>query len=64
MGYKIIQQSNNTAHDVYELVVETPADLENLPSYIGAGSSVIVLHGENGFPEVRMKSPSGDWVTM
>ena len=64
MGYKIIQQSNNTAHDVYELVVETPADLENLPSYIGAGSSVIVLHGEKGFPEVRMKSPSGDWVAM
>lgn len=64
MGYKAIRQSNSTAHDIYELVVDAPADLENLPSYIGAGSSVIILRGENGYPEVRMKSPSGDWVAV
>jgi hypothetical protein len=64
VGYKIIQASNNTAHDIYELVIDTTADLEDLPSYVGAGSSVIILHGENGGPEVRMKSPSGDWVAI
>ena len=64
MGYKLIQQSNNIGHDIYELVVDTPADLENLPDYIGAGSSVIVLHNDAGTIEVRMKSPSGDWVIV
>ena len=64
MGFKITQQSNNIAHDVYELVVDTPADLEDLPSYIGAGSSVVVLSTNNGMPEVRIKSPSGDWVAI
>ena len=64
MGYKIIQQSNNTAHDVYELVVDTPADLDSLPNYVGAGSSVIVLKGESGGLEVRIKSPSGDWAIV
>ena len=64
MGYKIIQQSNNTAYDIYEFVVDTPADLNSLPYYVGAGSTVIILHGENNTLEVRMKSPSGDWVII
>lgn len=64
MGFKLTQQSNNIAHDVYELVVDTPADLEDIPKYIGAGSSVIILHGESGSLEVRIKSPSGDWVAI
>lgn len=64
VGFKITQQSNNIAHDVYELVVDTPADLEDLPSYIGAGSSVVILNTDNGMPEVRIKSPSGDWVAI
>lgn len=64
MGFKLTQQSNNIAHDVYELVVDTPADLEGLPKYIGAGSSAIILHGEGGGLEVRIKSPSGDWVPI
>jgi hypothetical protein len=64
VGFKITQQSNNIAHDVYELVVDTPADLEDLPSYIGAGSSAVVLNTDNGTLEVRMKSPSGDWVVI
>lgn len=64
MGFKLTQQSNNIAHDVYELVVDTPADLEDLPKYIGAGSSAVILVGENGGPEVRIKSPSGNWVVI
>jgi hypothetical protein len=64
VGYKIIQQSNNTAHDIYEFVVDTPAALDSLPNYAGAGSSVIVLKGESGGLEVRMKSPSGDWIII
>jgi hypothetical protein len=46
VGYKIVQQSNNRQHDAYELVVDTPADLDALPNYIGAGSTVIVLSNE------------------
>ena len=64
MGFKLTQQSNNIAHDVYELVVDTPADLEDIPKYVGAGSSVVILHAEHGGPEVRIKSPSGDWVAI
>lgn len=64
MGYKLTQQSNNVAFDVYEIVVDTPADLETIPKYVGAGSSVVILHSENGGPEVRIKSPSGDWVAI
>ena len=64
MGFKITQQSNNIAHDVYELVVDTPADLEDLPDYIGAGSSAVILNTEEGKTEVRIKSPSGDWVII
>lgn len=64
MGFKIIQQSNNIAHDIYELVIDTPADLKDIPKYVGAGSSVVILQGENGAPEVRIKSPSGDWVII
>jgi hypothetical protein len=64
VGYKFIQQSNNVAFDVYELVVDSPADLEEIPKYVGAGSSVVILHGENGGSEVRIKSPSGDWIII
>ncbi len=64
MGFKLTQQSNNIAHDVYELVVDTPADLEEIPKYVGAGSSVVILNAGNGMPEVRIKSPSGDWVAI
>lgn len=61
MGYKITQQSNHIAHDVYDLVVDTPQDLDTIPDYVGAGSTVIVLQNEQGDPEVRVKSPSGEW---
>lgn len=64
VGYKFIQQSNNVAHDIYELVIDTPADLETIPDYVGAGSQVIVLRGESGGVEIRIKSPSGDWVAI
>lgn len=64
MGYKIVQQSNNRQHDAYELVVDTPADLDTLPNYIGAGSTAIVLSNEQGTVEVCIKSPSGKWVTI
>jgi hypothetical protein len=64
VGFKITQQSNNIAHDVYELVVDTPADLEDLPSYVGAGSSAVILNTDSGMLEVRIKSPSGDWVVI
>lgn len=64
MGYKIIQQSNNKQHDIYELVVDSPADLDTLPKYIGAGSSVIILANDQGVPEVRIKSPSDKWVIV
>ena len=64
VGYKLIQQSNNIQHDIYELVVDTPADLETLPNYIGAGSTVIVLNNGQGAVEVRIKSPSNNWVVI
>lgn len=64
MGYKITQQSNNIAHDVYELVVDTPEDLKSLPNYIGAGSTAIVLKGAGGTSEVRLMSTSGEWVAI
>jgi hypothetical protein len=64
MGYKLIQQSNMVAHDVYELVVDTPEDLEKLPDYIGAGSTVMILKGAGGALEVRVKAPSGDWMVV
>ena len=64
MGYKLIQQSNNLQHDIYELVVESPADLDTLPNYIGAGSTAIVLDNGQGAVEVRMKSPSNNWVII
>lgn len=64
MGFKIIQQSNNTGFDIYELVVDTYEDLEQLPNYIGAGSTVIILSNKEGKLEVRMKSPSGEWVVL
>lgn len=64
MGYKLTRQSNNFAHDVYELIVDTPEDLESLPDYIGAGSTAIVLQGAEGSLEVKVKSPSGDWVVV
>lgn len=64
MGYKLIQQSNMVAHDVYELVVDTPEDLEKLPDYVGAGSTVMILKGTGGTLEVRIKSPSGEWMAV
>ena len=64
MGYKLIQQSNVVAHDVYELVVDTPEDLEKLPDYIGAGSTVMILKGTGGALEVRIKAPSGEWMVV
>ena len=64
MGYKIVQQSNNRQHDIYELVVDTPADLETLPNYVGAGSTAIVLTNEQGALDVRIKGPSGNWVVI
>ena len=64
MGYKIVQQSNNRQHDAYELVVDTPEDLKTLPNYIGAGSTVFVLKNEQGVVDVRIKSPSGEWVVL
>ena len=63
MGYKLIQQSNNIGHDIYELVVDSPADLDALPNYIGAGSTAIILSNDQG-AEVRMKTPSGKWVNI
>lgn len=64
MGYKIIQESNNKAHNVYELVLETIEDLKTLPNHIGAGSTAIILKGTTGGTEVHMKSPSGEWVVL
>jgi hypothetical protein len=64
VGYKIVQQSNNRQHDAYELVVDTPEDLKTLPNYIGAGSMVFVLKNEQGVVDVRIKSPSGEWVVL
>ena len=52
------------AHDVYELVVDTPEDLDKLPDYVGAGSTVIILKGTGGTLEVRIKSPSGEWTIV
>jgi hypothetical protein len=46
------------------LVVDTPKDLEELPNYIGAGSTAVVLKGTGGTLEVRMKALSGDWVII
>jgi hypothetical protein len=64
VGFKLTQQSNNIMHDVYEIVVDTPADLDSLPKYIGAGSQAIILKNESGSVEVRIKSPSGDWTIL
>lgn len=64
MGYKLTKQSNNTVYDVYELVVDTPEDLETLPGYIGAGSTAIVIKGTGGTLEVRLKANSGEWIAV
>ena len=64
MGFKITKQSNNTAHDVYDLVVDTPADLKDLPKYIGAGSTAVILENDEGEMEVRIKRLSGDWKVV
>ena len=64
MGYKLIQQSNMVAHDVYEVAVDTLEDLDKLPAYIGAGSTAIVFKGTGGALEVRMKTPSGEWTIV
>jgi hypothetical protein len=64
MGYKITKQSNNTAHDVYDLVVDTVADLDTLPKYIGAGSTVVILENDENAVEVRMKNLNGEWKVI
>lgn len=64
MGYKITKQSNNTAHDVYDLVVDTVADLDALPKYIGAGSTAIVLENDEKTMEVRIKTLYGEWKVI
>jgi hypothetical protein len=64
VGYRLTRQSNNISHDIYELVVDTPADLETLPKYIGAGSQAVVLKNDEGAVDVRIKSPSGNWVVL
>ena len=64
MGYKIIQEGNNKQHDVYDLVVDTLEDLNTLPDHVDGGSTAIVLKGISGGVEVRIKSPSGEWVAL
>ena len=64
MGFKITKQSNNIAHDVYDLVVDTPADLKDLPRYIGAGSTVVILENDEGAMEVRIKNLTGEWKVV
>ena len=64
MGYKFTKQSNNTAHDVYDLIVDTIEDLNNLPRYIGAGSTAIVLENDEHEMEVRIKTLSGEWKVV
>lgn len=64
MGYKFTKQSNNTAHDVYDLIVDTVEDLDSVPKYVGAGSTVVILENEEGSVEVRVKNLAGDWKVI
>jgi hypothetical protein len=64
MGYKFTKQSNNTAHDVYDLIVDTVEDLDSVPRYVGAGSTAVVLENEEGSLEVRIKNLAGEWKVI
>jgi hypothetical protein len=43
MDYSIMSQSGHTLYNVEEFVVDTPADISNLPTYCATGSTAIVI---------------------
>ena len=59
-NYKIIAENGETKKDIYELVVDTPEDMAELPRHFGAGSTVIVI----STAEVYMKNLEGEWVKL
>ena len=59
-NYKIVAENGETKKDIYELVVNTPEDMTELPRHFGAGSTVIVI----STAEVYMKNLEGEWVKL
>lgn len=60
MAYRISRANGDTAHDIYEYVVDTPDDISHLPRSAGWGSTCVVISTS----EVYMKNSLGEWVRM
>ncbi len=57
---KLSATNGQKQYDQDEWVVDTEADLENLPQRSGMGSTVVVI--ETG--KVYMKNSAGEWVEL
>ena len=49
MAYKIIRNGDNTQSSVVEIVVDTLAELDDVPTDFGVGSDMIVLENSSVF---------------
>lgn len=58
--YKLIASSGESAYGVNEYAVDTPEDIQNLPTQGAMGSIVIVI----STGEVYMKNSEGKWVKI
>lgn len=49
MAYKVTVNGNNIQSSVCEIIADTAADVENLPTDVGVGSDCIVLEDSTVF---------------
>ena len=47
MAYKIMKNGDNTQSAIVELVVDTLAEIEDLPTTFGAGSDAVVIENSS-----------------
>lgn len=59
-NFKIVAENGETKKDIYEIVVDTPEDIIDLPRHFGTGSVAIVV----STAEVYMKNNEGEWVKL
>lgn len=57
---KITKSNGDTAHNILELVCDTPDDMALIPPHVGWGSTCIVISTS----EVYMKNSNGEWVKL